>query len=108
MGILAHISEFGFVLAAKGTSWGVLSRHVYLLLVGANAISLCLAPWLFHAWEWLQLSPTSPPTSPSRLSPPARKVARNKSHGLLPGLPPLTIGCEDTRQEDMVNCSATP
>merc|ERR1712025_1271950 len=32
--ILAHTSEFGFVLASKGTSWRVISRHVYLLLVG--------------------------------------------------------------------------
>eukprot|EP00933_Yihiella_yeosuensis_P003144 TRINITY_DN10560_c1_g1_i1.p1 TRINITY_DN10560_c1_g1~~TRINITY_DN10560_c1_g1_i1.p1 ORF type:complete len:676 (-),score=118.05 TRINITY_DN10560_c1_g1_i1:483-2210(-) len=45
--VLAHVSEFGFVLAAKGAAWGALSRHVYLLLVGANAVSLCLAPWQF-------------------------------------------------------------
>merc|ERR1712048_1120631 len=51
--ILAHVGEFGFVLAAKGSSWGVLTRHVYLLLVGANAVSLCLAPWLFRALDML-------------------------------------------------------
>ena len=51
--ILAHISEFGFVLASKGSGYGVLSRHVYLLLVGANSISLCLAPWLFKVREIL-------------------------------------------------------
>lgn len=49
--ILAHISEFGFVLASKGQAWGVLSRHVYLLLIGANAVSLCLAPWQFRVRE---------------------------------------------------------
>jgi len=49
--ILAHVSEFGFVLASKGKAWGVLSRHVYLLLIGANAVSLCLAPWLFRLRE---------------------------------------------------------
>eukprot|EP00929_Paragymnodinium_shiwhaense_P057653 TRINITY_DN28861_c0_g1_i1.p1 TRINITY_DN28861_c0_g1~~TRINITY_DN28861_c0_g1_i1.p1 ORF type:complete len:851 (+),score=137.26 TRINITY_DN28861_c0_g1_i1:192-2744(+) len=51
--ILAHIGEFGFVLAAKGSKWGVLSRHVYLLLMGANAVSLCLTPPLFRFVEWL-------------------------------------------------------
>lgn len=50
--VLAHVGEFGFVLAAKGAALGVLSRHVYLLLVGANAVSLCLAPWLFWTLEW--------------------------------------------------------
>lgn len=52
--ILAHVGEFGFILAAKGSTWGALSRHVYLLLVGTNAISLCLAPWQFRFMEyWL-------------------------------------------------------
>jgi len=51
--ILAHVSEFGFVLASKCYGWGVFSRHVYLLLVGANAVSLCLAPWQFRARECL-------------------------------------------------------
>lgn len=44
---LAHVGEFGFVFASKGRSWGVLSRHVYLLLVGATAISIASAPLLF-------------------------------------------------------------
>merc|ERR1712070_371456 len=79
MGILAHISEFGFVLASKGVSWGLLSRHAYLLLVGANAISLCFAPWLFQAWELLQLSPTSPPSSPPHA--PARKMKLERQSG---------------------------
>jgi len=51
--ILAHISEFGFVLASKGEKWGLISRHVYLLLLGTNAMSLCLAPFLFRAREFL-------------------------------------------------------
>jgi CPA2 family monovalent cation:H+ antiporter-2 len=51
--ITAHVGEFGFVLAAKGTKLGVLSRHVYLLLVGANAMSLCLTPWLFRGLNWI-------------------------------------------------------
>eukprot|EP00971_Amphidinium_carterae_P306603 6092717-Amphidinium_carterae.1 len=51
--ILAHVSEFGFVLAARGSAWGVLPKHVYLLVIGANAVSLILAPWQFRALEWL-------------------------------------------------------
>ncbi|CAE8593309.1 unnamed protein product, partial [Polarella glacialis] len=65
--VLAHVSEFGFVLAAKGVSWGVLSRHVYLLLVGANAVSLCLAPWQFKALNFL-LPPAPTPRLPSKHS----------------------------------------
>lgn len=49
--IVAHVGEFGFVVAAKGSIWGVLPRHVYLLLIGANSISLCLAPWLVQLME---------------------------------------------------------
>lgn len=51
--VLAHVGEFGFVLAAKGAAWGALSRHVYLLLIGANAVSLCCAPWLFRFRDFL-------------------------------------------------------
>jgi len=50
---LAHVGEFGFVLAARGSTLGVLSRHVYLLLIGANSVSLCLTPWMFQAVNWL-------------------------------------------------------
>jgi len=49
--ILAHVGEFGFVLAARAARLTAISRHVYLLLVGANAVSLCIAPWLFNAME---------------------------------------------------------
>jgi len=51
--VLAHVGEFGFVLAARGSAWGLISRHVYLLLVGANVASLCLTPWVFRALERL-------------------------------------------------------
>jgi len=44
---LAHVGEFGFVFASKGRTWGILTRHVYLLLVGATAISITSAPLLF-------------------------------------------------------------
>jgi len=49
--ILAHVGEFGIVLAARGSSLGVLSRHVHLLLVGANAVSLSLAPVVVRILE---------------------------------------------------------
>eukprot|EP00397_Hematodinium_sp_SG-2012_P017031 GEMP01017398.1.p1 GENE.GEMP01017398.1~~GEMP01017398.1.p1 ORF type:complete len:733 (+),score=124.53 GEMP01017398.1:109-2307(+) len=48
---LAHVGEFGFLFASKGRSWGILSRHVYLLLVGATACSIASAPILFKFAE---------------------------------------------------------
>eukprot|EP00928_Gymnodinium_smaydae_P037333 TRINITY_DN25938_c0_g1_i2.p1 TRINITY_DN25938_c0_g1~~TRINITY_DN25938_c0_g1_i2.p1 ORF type:complete len:299 (+),score=49.71 TRINITY_DN25938_c0_g1_i2:261-1157(+) len=51
--ILAHVGEFGFIFAAKGESWDVLPRHVYLLLVGANAVSLCLTPSVMRVLNWV-------------------------------------------------------
>lgn len=45
---LAHVGEFGFIFASKGMAWDILSRHVYLLLLGSTLLSLVSAPILFH------------------------------------------------------------
>lgn len=49
---LAQIGEFSFVLASLGQSMGLVSRRVYLLIVGTTAVTLVLTPFL------LQLTPT--------------------------------------------------
>eukprot|EP00921_Rhytidocystis_pertsovi_P023464 GHVQ01037527.1.p1 GENE.GHVQ01037527.1~~GHVQ01037527.1.p1 ORF type:complete len:420 (+),score=42.98 GHVQ01037527.1:128-1261(+) len=43
---LAHVGEFAFVLAGKGAAVGIISRKVYLLLLGTTALSLFATPLL--------------------------------------------------------------
>ncbi|KAH8584708.1 K+ H+ antiporter of bacterial origin [Cryptosporidium sp. chipmunk genotype I] len=42
--MLANLGEFGFVLASKGISLGIISRKVYLILVATTVISLLSTP----------------------------------------------------------------
>ncbi len=46
---LAQIGEFSFVLASEGQSLGLLSREVYLLVVGTTAVTLIVTPFLLKA-----------------------------------------------------------
>ncbi|KAH8740471.1 hypothetical protein FG386_002983 [Cryptosporidium ryanae] len=42
--MLANLGEFGFVLASKGISLGIISRKVYLILVATTVMSLLSTP----------------------------------------------------------------
>lgn len=70
---LAQIGEFSFVLASEGQAMGLVSRRIYLLIVGTTAVTLVLTPFvmqlvpkLFYwaeGWEGLKryLDPTDVP-----------------------------------------------
>ncbi|KAJ9472278.1 Na/H antiporter [Diplonema papillatum] len=47
---LSQMSEFSFVIAAHGKSYGLINREVYFMLLGITALSLVLTPivWKFH------------------------------------------------------------
>ena len=45
---LAQIGEFSFVLAREGQSLGLVSRRVYLLILGTTAVTLVLTPFVLR------------------------------------------------------------
>ena len=45
---LAQIGEFSFVLASKGQVLGLVSRRVYLLLLGTTAVTLLITPFVMR------------------------------------------------------------
>jgi CPA2 family monovalent cation:H+ antiporter-2 len=46
---LAQIGEFSFVLASEGQKLGLVSRRVYLLILGTTAVTLMVTPFLLKA-----------------------------------------------------------
>ncbi|AFY70901.1 Kef-type potassium/proton antiporter, CPA2 family [Thalassoporum mexicanum PCC 7367] len=46
---LAQIGEFSFVLASEGQKLGLVSRQLYLLILGTTAVTLILTPFLLQA-----------------------------------------------------------
>ncbi|MFM7423710.1 MAG: cation:proton antiporter [Elainella sp.] len=58
---LAQIGEFSFVLASKGQELGLVSRRVYLLLLGTTAVTLVLTPFVLRLvpklFDWLDTIP---------------------------------------------------
>ncbi len=46
---LAQIGEFSFVLASEGQKLGLVSRRVYLLILGTSAVTLMITPFLLKA-----------------------------------------------------------
>jgi monovalent cation:H+ antiporter-2, CPA2 family len=46
---LAQIGEFSFVLASEGQSLGLVSRQVYLLILGTTAVTLVATPFILKA-----------------------------------------------------------
>ncbi len=74
---LAQIGEFSFVLASEGQTMGIVSREVYLLILGTTAVTLVVTPFLLSAvpqlFDWVQeqrgedaeASPMELTTSPS-------------------------------------------
>ncbi|MGD1804729.1 cation:proton antiporter [Dapis sp. BLCC M126] len=61
---LAQIGEFSFVLASKGQILGLVSRRVYLLILGTTAVTLVITPFVLkiapqllnwaETFPWLQ------------------------------------------------------
>jgi monovalent cation:H+ antiporter-2, CPA2 family len=57
---LAQIGEFSFVLASEGQVLGLVSRRVYLLILGTTAVTLVVTPFLMRfvhqlfEWPWLK------------------------------------------------------
>jgi len=70
---LAQIGEFSFVLASEGQTMGLVSRRVYLLILGTTALTLMITPFVMQlvpklftwaeTWEGLKryLDPTEVP-----------------------------------------------
>lgn len=58
---LAQIGEFSFVLASKGQVLGLVSRRVYLLILGTTAVTLVLTPFVLRLipqlFEWAEQVP---------------------------------------------------
>ncbi len=50
---LAQIGEFSFVLASEGQSLGLVSRRVYLLILGTTAVTLVLTPFVLRLVPFL-------------------------------------------------------
>ncbi|HEY9640272.1 MAG TPA: cation:proton antiporter [Coleofasciculaceae cyanobacterium] len=45
---LAQIGEFSFVLASKGQALGLVSRRIYLLILGTTAVTLMITPFVLR------------------------------------------------------------
>jgi monovalent cation:H+ antiporter-2, CPA2 family len=74
---LAQIGEFSFVLVSAGQTLGLISRQVYLLVLGTTAVTLVITPFVLQvlpklfAWaeefprlqQWLLCTPTEPELS---------------------------------------------
>lgn len=58
---LAQIGEFSFVLASEGQALGLVSRRVYLLILGTTAVTLVLTPFVLRAvpqlFAWAEAVP---------------------------------------------------
>lgn len=58
---LAQIGEFSFVLASEGQSLGLVSRQVYLLIVGTTAVTLVITPFVLRLipqlFVWAEMTP---------------------------------------------------
>ncbi|MBD2482936.1 cation:proton antiporter [Planktothrix sp. FACHB-1365] len=55
---LAQIGEFSFVLASAGQGLGLVSRRIYLLIVGTTALTLIITPFILQfapkLLDWLE------------------------------------------------------
>ncbi|MDB9318351.1 cation:proton antiporter [Nodularia spumigena] len=50
---LAQIGEFSFVLASEGQALGLVSRRIYLLILGSTAVTLMLTPFVLRLVPFL-------------------------------------------------------
>jgi CPA2 family monovalent cation:H+ antiporter-2 len=59
---LAQIGEFSFVLASEGQVLGLVSRRVYLLILGTTAVTLVVTPFVMQLipqlFSWMEAVPT--------------------------------------------------
>jgi CPA2 family monovalent cation:H+ antiporter-2 len=62
---LAQIGEFSFVLASEGRSLGLVSRRIYLLILGTTAVTLIVTPFIFQVipqlFKWAEGIPLLKP-----------------------------------------------
>ncbi len=58
---LAQIGEFSFVLASEGQALGLVSRRVYLLILGTTAVTLVVTPFVLQLipqlFKWAEKMP---------------------------------------------------
>ncbi|NJO43150.1 MAG: sodium:calcium exchanger [Cyanobacteria bacterium CRU_2_1] len=58
---LAQIGEFSFVLASRGQALGLVSRQVYLLILGTTAVTLIITPFMLRLapqlFIWAEMVP---------------------------------------------------
>jgi CPA2 family monovalent cation:H+ antiporter-2 len=58
---LAQIGEFSFVLASEGQVMGLVSRQIYLIILGTTAVTLVVTPFLLRSvpivFDWLESIP---------------------------------------------------
>jgi monovalent cation:H+ antiporter-2, CPA2 family len=58
---LAQIGEFSFVLASEGQALGLVSRRVYLLILGTTAVTLVITPFVLRLvpqlFVWAEMVP---------------------------------------------------
>ncbi|MBO3459380.1 cation:proton antiporter [Aetokthonos hydrillicola] len=58
---LAQIGEFSFVLASEGQALGLVSRQIYLLILGTTAVTLVITPFVLRlvpiVFDWLESMP---------------------------------------------------
>lgn len=58
---LAQIGEFSFVLASEGQALGLVSRQIYLLILGTTAVTLVLTPFVLRGmpilFDWVESIP---------------------------------------------------
>ncbi len=58
---LAQIGEFSFVLASEGQKLGLVSRRIYLLILGTTAVTLVLTPFVLRSvpilFDWIESVP---------------------------------------------------
>ncbi|MBD2776077.1 cation:proton antiporter [Iningainema tapete] len=58
---LAQIGEFSFVLASEGQALGLVSRQIYLLILGTTAVTLVITPFVLRlipiVFNWVESIP---------------------------------------------------
>ena len=67
---MAQIGEFSFVLASEGQGLGIVSRQVYLLVLGTTAVTLLITPFMLQAISQLFVVAESWPRLQRWLLPP--------------------------------------
>ncbi|NET00517.1 MAG: sodium:calcium exchanger [Sphaerospermopsis sp. SIO1G1] len=86
---LAQIGEFSFVLASEGQALGLVSRRIYLLILGTTAVTLMLTPFVLRLVPFLfNFAETMPWLKPYLVEEQARDFAEDipfKDHFIVCG-----------------------